>query len=144
ALAGKMGDEGWDAVRGDHGMELAVHYSPQAILLGLQLPAEDGWQVMQELKASPETRHIPVHMMSSYEIKKESLRKGAIDFINKPIAFEQMNEIFLKLEKALSKGPKKVLIIEENPKHAQALSQYLDSFNVKSEIKKSVNDGVSA
>jgi len=140
----KKGYKGLVAVRGDYGIELAFKYNPQAILLDLQLPIKDGWQVMQELKENPLTRHIPVHMMSSYEIKKESLRKGAIDFINKPIAFEQMNEIFIKLEKALSKGPKKVLIIEENPKHAQALAQYLDSFNVKAEIKENIEDGVFA
>ncbi|TCK82708.1 response regulator [Albibacterium bauzanense] len=140
----KKGYKGLVAVRGDYGVELAFKYNPQAILLDLQLPIKDGWQVMSELKENPSTRHIPVHMMSSYEIKKESLRKGAIDFINKPVAFEQMNEIFIKLEKALSKGPKKVLIIEENPKHAQALSQYLDSFNVKAEIKENIQDGVSA
>lgn len=140
----KKGYKGLVAVRGDYGVELAFKYKPQAILLDLQLPIKDGWQVMSELKENSSTRHIPVHMMSSYEIKKESLRKGAIDFINKPVAFEQMNEIFIKLEKALSKGPKKVLIIEENPKHAQALSQYLDGFNVKAEIKKNIEDGVSA
>lgn len=140
----KKGYKGLVAVRGDHGIELAFQYSPQAILLDLQLPVKDGWQVMQELKASPETRHIPVHMMSSFEIKKESLRKGAIDFINKPVAYEQMNEIFNKLEKALTKSPKKVLIIEENAKHAEALAQYLEGFHVKSEIKGKIEDGVLA
>jgi len=140
----KKGYKGLVAVRGDYGIEMAFKYNPQAILLDLQLPIKDGWQVMQELKENPVTRHIPVHMMSSYEIKKESLRKGAIDFINKPVAFEQMNEIFIKLEKALAKGPKKVLIIEENPKHAQALAQYLDSFNVKAEIKENIEEGVYA
>src|SRR5690606_14527793 len=142
--ARKKGYKGLVAVRGDHGVEFAIKFRPQAILLDLQLPIKDGWQVMQQLKEIPLTRHIPVHMMSSYEIKKETLRKGAIDFINKPVAFEQMNEIFIKLESALSKGPKKVLIVEENHKHAQALAQYLDSFNVKAEIKESINDGVSA
>src|SRR5690606_3932539 len=140
----KKGYKGLVAVRGDYGIEMAFQYMPQAILLDLQLPIKDGWQVMEELKKDPKTRHIPVHMMSYYEIKKESLRKGAIDFINKPVAFEQMNEIFIKLEKALTNGPKKVLIIEENHKHAQALSYYLDSFNVKAEIKKNISDGVSA
>ncbi|HUH17596.1 response regulator [Albibacterium sp.] len=144
AFTRKKGYKGLVAVRGDYGVELAFKYNPIAILLDLQLPIKDGWQVMKELKENSSTRHIPVHMMSSFQIKKESLRKGAIDFINKPIAFEQMNEIFIKLEKALSKGPKKVLIIEENLKHAQALSEYLGNFSVKSEIKGNIKDGVSA
>lgn len=138
----KKGYKGIVAVRGDEGIEMAFRYNPQAILLDLQLPIKDGWQVMKELKENPKTRHIPVHMMSSYEIRKESLKKGAIDFINKPVAFEQMNEIFKKLEKVLERGSKKVLIIEENPKHAAALAQYLSTFNVKSEIRDEIKTGI--
>jgi len=132
------------AVRGDDGIELAKKYKPAAVLLDIQLPVMDGWEVMEALKTSPLTRHIPVHIMSSLEAKRESLVKGAVDFINKPVAAEHMTEMFKKLEDALNRSPKKVLIIEENQKHAQALAYFLESFNVTSEIKTSVSDGVSA
>ncbi len=132
------------AVRGDTGIELANEFQPHGILLDLQLPIKDGWQVMAELKENSATRHIPVHMMSSYEIKHESLLKGAINFISKPIAFEQMNEIFNKLEAVFNKDTKKVLIVEENIKHAKALAYYLESFDVKVVIKKNIDDSVEA
>ena len=132
------------AVRGDEGLELARLYKPLAILLDIQLPVKDGWEVMEELKGDPETRHIPVHIMSSMEVKRESLIKGAIDFINKPVAIEEMKKIFIKIEDALNRFPKKVLIIEENPKHAKALAYFLESSNVNSEIKGSVAEGVEA
>lgn len=140
----KKGYKGIVAVRGDQGIEMAQQYRPIAILLDIQLPVKDGWQVMEELKSNPKTRHIPVHIMSSLEVKKESLLKGAVDFINKPVAIEQMQQIFAKLEDALNRHPKKVLIVEENPKHAQALSYFLSNFNVTTEIKGSVKDGVEA
>lgn len=132
------------AVRGDQALDLAIQYQPIAILLDLQLPVKDGWQVMEELKGNSDTRHIPVHMMSSYEIKKESLKKGAIDFINKPVSFEQMDGIFKTIEHALTRGKHQVLIVEENIKHAQALAYYLESFGVKAEIKKNIGDSVQA
>ena len=138
----KAGYKGLVAVRGDEGIEMALAYKPIAILLDIQLPVKDGWEVMEELKANPGTRHIPVHIMSSLEVKKESIRKGAVDFINKPIATEQMQQMFSKLDEALNKHPKKVLIIEENPQHAKALAYYLETFNVSSEIKGSVNEGI--
>ncbi|MGX5689596.1 response regulator [Arcticibacter tournemirensis] len=136
--------KGLVAVRGDLGIEMARQYKPLAILLDIQLPVKDGWEVMEELKADPLTRHIPVHIMSSMEVKKESLVKGAVDFINKPVAIEQMKKMFIKIEDALNRHPKKVLIIEENPKHAQALAYFLESSNVNSEIKGSVAEGVDA
>ncbi len=131
-------------VRGDIAAEFAEKYQPLAILLDIQLPVKDGWQVMDEIKSNPATRHIPVHIMSSLKVKKESLLKGAIDFINKPIALEQINTMFQKIEHALTRYPKKVLIIEENPKHASALSYFLSNLNIVSEIKNNVNDSVKA
>ena len=131
------------AVRGDHGIELAKQFKPLAILLDIQLPVKDGWEVMEEIKKDPETRPIPVHIMSSLEARRESRLKGAVDFINKPVAIEQMKQMFQKLEDALSKSPKKVLIVEENPKHARALSYFLDTFNVSSAISSTVKEGIS-
>jgi len=131
-------------VRGDHALPAAKKYHPQAVLLDIQLPIMDGWAVMDELKGDKETRHIPVHIMSSLEVKKESLLKGAIDFINKPVALEQMTSVFQKIESALSRSPKKVLIVEENPKHASALAYFLSSFNISLEVKNNVADSIDA
>ncbi|MES3018704.1 MAG: response regulator [Bacteroidota bacterium] len=139
----KQNYKGIVAVRGDLGLEMATLYKPIAILLDIQLPVKDGWEVMEELKSNPSTRHIPVHIMSSMEVKKESLLKGAVDFINKPIALDDMNQIFIKLEDALSRHPKKVMIIEENPKHAKALGYFLSNFNINSEISGTVSDGIT-
>lgn len=140
----KRNYKGLVAVRGDVGIEMAKAYRPVAILLDIQLPVKDGWQVMEELKSDPDTRPIPVHIMSSLQVKKESLLKGAVDFINKPFAFEHMQEIFQKLEHALSRNPKKVLIVEENEQHAKALSYFLSNFNIQTEIVNQVSEGVSA
>ncbi|WP_316796004.1 response regulator [Pedobacter agri] len=140
----KRNYKGLVAVRGDVGIEMAKAYKPLAILLDIQLPIKDGWQVMEELKSDPATRPIPVHIMSSLQVKKESLLKGAVDFINKPFAFEHMQEIFSKLEHALSRHPKKVLIVEENEQHAKALSYFLSNFNIQTEIVDKVSEGVSA
>jgi signal transduction histidine kinase/CheY-like chemotaxis protein len=140
----QKGYKGLVAVRGDEGIELAKQYKPVGILLDIQLPVKDGWEVMEELKGNPLTRHIPVHMMSSHEAKKESLMKGAVDFINKPVAFEQMQEVFKKIERVITKENKKVLIVEENPKHAKALAYFLETFDVNAQISNSVNRGVDA
>lgn len=131
-------------VRGDHALSAAIQYHPSAILLDIQLPVKDGWQVMDELKSNSGTRHIPVHMMSAMRAKQESLMKGAVDFINKPVALDQMTEVFRRIEEALRKSPQKVLIVEENAKHASALSYYLSNFNISLSVENNVEDSVSA
>lgn len=132
------------AVRGDEGIEMAQHFKPLAILLDIQLPIMDGWQVMEALKSDPATKPIPVHIMSSMKFRQESLLRGAVDFINKPFALEQMQEIFSKLENVLAKGPKKVLIVEENEQHAKALSYFLSANNINTNIATNVSDSIDS
>ena len=131
-------------VRGDYALSAALQYHPLAILLDVQLPVKDGWQVMDALKSNAQTKHIPVHMMSSLHVKEESLLKGAIDFINKPVALEQMTDVFRKIEEALRRSPQKVLIVEENSKHASALSYFLSNFNISLSVENNVEDSVKA
>lgn len=140
----KKGYKGIVAVRGDVALGLAKEYKPAGILLDIELPIKNGWQVMQELKGDPLTRHIPVHIMSSHSVKRKSLMQGAVDFVDKPVAFEQMQEIFSKLEHVLNRDSKKVLIVEENPMHAKALSYFLETFHISSDIKNTIPDSINA
>jgi CheY-like chemotaxis protein len=140
----KKGYKGIVSVRGDEALPLAKKFAPIGILLDIQLPIKSGWEVMDELKGDVQTRHIPVHIMSSHKKKKESLLKGAVDFIEKPFAFEQMKEVFEKIEQVLNKDPKKVLIIEDNNKHAQALSYFLSTYNINTDVKNNLKESVVA
>jgi signal transduction histidine kinase/DNA-binding response OmpR family regulator/CHASE3 domain sensor protein len=140
----KKNYKGIVTVRGDLGLQMALKYKPLGILLDIQLPVRSGWEVMQDLKTNPETRHIPVHIMSSYEVKNKSISSGAVNFINKPVAFDQIQEIFKRIEHVLIQESKKVLIVEENPMHAKALAFYLETFNINSEIQNNVQDGIKS
>jgi len=140
----KRGYKGVVSVRGDHALNLALVYKPVGVLLDIQLPIKSGWEVMEDLKNNSHTKHIPVHMMSSHSLKQESLLKGAINFLDKPVAFEQMPEIFRRIEQIINRESQKVLIIEDNPKHAKALAYFLETYNINSEIKSEITDGVNA
>ncbi|KAA0993653.1 response regulator [Dyadobacter aurulentus] len=140
----RQGYKGIVSVRGDEGLQLAKTFKPMGILLDIQLPVVSGWEVMDQLKSDPETRHIPVHIMSSLRLKNESLMKGAIDFIDKPVAIDKMQEVFRKIEYVISKKSKKVLILEDNPMHAKALSYFLATFHINSELKSDLSEGIQA
>ncbi|PWB25148.1 response regulator [Flavobacterium sp. HTF] len=132
------------AVRGDYALNFAIMYKPIGILLDIELPIKSGWEVLEELKNNIQTKHIPVHIMSSHKLKQESLLKGAIDFLDKPAAFDKIPEVFTRIERIITKESQKVLIIEDNPKHAKALSFFLETHNINSEIKSEVTDGLVA
>jgi signal transduction histidine kinase/DNA-binding response OmpR family regulator/CHASE3 domain sensor protein len=140
----KRGYKGIVSVRGDEAVDLARQFLPVGILLDIQLPVKSGWEVMEELKSRPDTRHIPVHIVSSHEVTDESLPKGAVDYTTKPVTFEQMQEIFRKIEHVLQHHPKKVLIVEENEQHAKALAYFLETFNVNLEIRSEVGQAIAS
>ena len=140
----KKGYKGIVTVRGDQALNLAMVYKPLGILLDIVLPIKSGWDVMEELKNNWQTKHIPVHIMSSNKVRQESLLKGAVDFLDKPAAIEKMNEVFEKIEYIINRKSQKVLIIEDNPKHAKALAFFLETNSINSEIKSDASEGVAA
>jgi CheY-like chemotaxis protein len=112
------------------------------VLLDIQLPVKSGWEVMEELKSNAMTRHIPVHIMSSHKLRQESMLKGAVNFLDKPVAYEQIPEVFRRIEHIVNQESQKVLIIEDNSKHAEALSFFLENNNIRSQISSDISKGV--
>lgn len=140
----ERGYKGVVTVRGDQVLDLALAYQPTGILLDIQLPVRSGWDVMSELKNNKQTKHIPVHIMSSLKVRQESLLKGAVNFLDKPVAYEQIPEVFRRIEQIVNRESQKVLIIEDNSKHAEALAYFLESYQIHSEIKSEISDGMQS
>ena len=91
-MARERGFKGIVAVRGDEGVALAHEYKPDAIILDMRLPVQDGWQVLDHLKRHPETRHIPVHIVSGGVENggvQEALRAGAVAVLEKPVEHDR-------------------------------------------------------
>ena len=138
----KKGYKGIVAVSGDAAIRMARRYRPMGIMLDIQLPVNNGWAVMEELKKDPHTRSIPVHIISSFEVKNESIQKGAVDFLSKPMAFENMDNVFERIEYFLNRSAKKVLIVEDNGRHARALAYFLGTHDVYIEIAGTIADSI--
>src|SRR5262249_17282361 len=73
-VARERGFKGIVALRGDSGLALAHEYKPDAIILDMNLPVMDGWAVLERLKQHPDTRHIPVHIVSASDGRQNALR----------------------------------------------------------------------
>jgi PAS domain S-box-containing protein len=138
----QKGYKGIVVVRGDLALTFAENYQPAGILLDLQLPVMDGWTVMEQLKSNKKTKHIPVHIMSSYDGKRESLKRGALDFIPKPVAFEKIEEVLSRIETMGNKTKKKLLIIEDNETHSKALADFLQTDEVECLTTNTIPEGM--
>jgi CheY-like chemotaxis protein len=74
------------ATEGEQALRLAADLQPQAIALDVMLPNQDGWEILQELKRSPDTQHIPVIVCSVLNEPDLALSMGASDYITKPVS----------------------------------------------------------
>jgi PAS domain S-box-containing protein len=115
------------AFDGPAGLEMARRLRPQLILLDLQLPGKDGWQVLTELKACPETADIPVIIISVADEKQPALSQGALEFLVKPIDREHLLGRLRGLLPRLfmPAGPAHVLVVDDDPKARRLLADVL-------------------
>lgn len=119
------------AHQGNIGLSYARHYQPDAIILDMKLPVVDGAEVLKKLKSDPDLRHIPVQIISGYDFRKSGLELGAIDFISKPVSREAFWKALDKVEHFVSRKPKKLLIIEDDVKHNEAVKELIGNGDVK-------------
>lgn len=91
-LEAKLGADYYDvltAQRGEEAVQLAKREKPDLILMDVMMPGGiDGYEACRRLKAMPETRHIPVVILTTLDDRDNKLRglqAGAEEFLTKPI-----------------------------------------------------------
>lgn len=69
---------------------------PDLIILDINMPRKDGWEVLQEIKAHPSLRHIPVIILTTSDVDEDKFRGyalGANSYIRKPTDYKKWMEM---------------------------------------------------
>lgn len=84
----------WIFARGRYETRNSNHH-PKLILLDIKLPLVDGLEVLRQIKVDPETRRIPVVLLTSSREESDIVRgyeNGTNSYIVKPVDFSQFGE----------------------------------------------------
>jgi CheY-like chemotaxis protein/HAMP domain-containing protein len=116
---------------GEEGIQLARQFLPKGILLDINLPGINGWETLETLKSTTETRHIPVHVITAHDETIEAYNKGAIGFLTKPVTKDNLETAIDKMQVFISRQIKDLLLIEDDDNLRESIKNLLGSKDIK-------------
>ncbi len=112
------------AYNGKEALQQAAEHNPDLIVLDIMMPDMDGYEVCERLKASKNTRYIPILMLtakSGLEHKIKGLDVGANDYLGKPFDYKELSA---RIKSLLAlKSAREELVSDER---SSALDQMMD------------------
>jgi len=116
---------------GGDAIAAAQRFKVHAIILDMNLPDRSGLEVLNELKRSPGTRHIPVHVVSVADFSQQAMSLGAVGYALKPVKREQLMAAFEKLQTKLQQGVRRILVVEDDERQRDSIRQLLSTEGVE-------------
>jgi two-component system cell cycle response regulator DivK len=94
------------AQNGEEGVEKALSWKPDVVLMDLRMPVMDGFKAINQIKTNPKTSHIPIFVVSAWSSKKDRTKaklEGADEYFVKP---PDLNQLIDSIERAVSASKK--------------------------------------
>ena len=110
---------------GEQAVSMAHEIRPSAITLDIMLPKKDGWKVLSELKSHPETRAIPVVIVSITHDRQLGFSLGATDFLLKPVNEEALADVLDHAVNASARRMRTVLVVDDEPPTVELVADFL-------------------
>jgi CheY-like chemotaxis protein len=83
--------------------------------------------VLDQLKHTPETRHIPVHVISASDNLSRGLENGAIAMLQKPVAAEALEGAIANIERFIERRVRRLLIVEDDETQRASIVELITS-----------------
>ncbi|WP_423823911.1 response regulator [Salinisphaera sp. SPP-AMP-43] len=111
---------------GETALRAIADCAPDAIILDLGLPGGlDGWAVLDRIKAEPNTREIPVHIVSAADDIGRSSSAGAVGYLCKPVTRDNLETLLARAEVLSGRKTRRVLVVDDDADAHAAITQML-------------------
>lgn len=136
-LSNMLIEQGYDvrsAINGPVALMAVNKIQPDLILLDINMPKMNGFEVCERLKADKKTQAIPIIFLSAMDEtldKVQAFRVGGVDYITKPF---QIEEVIVRVERQLELTRLQVALHEAKVDALRALEQEKELNRLKSEF----------
>ncbi|HEX4733090.1 MAG TPA: response regulator, partial [Thermoleophilaceae bacterium] len=113
------GMKGLVAFRPDAGIAVARNWGPDAIVMNADMKA------LQQLKQLPETRHIPVYMVGTPELRQDALQAGSAGYLELPIGDASLDAALEDVNERLEQRVKRVLVVDDNDVERESIGELI-------------------
>jgi signal transduction histidine kinase/DNA-binding response OmpR family regulator/HAMP domain-containing protein len=134
SLVHESGFKGVVTGEGAAAPSLARRFGPDAIMLDIGLPDMDGLALLDLFKRTPETRHIPVHVISADDQKGLGLSIGAFGFTHKPVEREVVISTLQGVKSFVEKAERRVVLVGGDGEAAELLRQCFTEVEITGDL----------
>ena len=113
------------AYNGIDGINRAKELLPGIIILDIDMPGMDGWEVLTKLKADPKLSSIPVIILSMVDDKMQGYSLGTAEYLLKPVDRNQLGAVLKKYRNESNQN--RILLIEDDPEQRNLLRAVLEA-----------------
>lgn len=113
------------AYNGIDGINRAKELLPGIIILDIDMPGMDGWEVLTKLKADPKLSSIPVIILSMVDDKMQGYSLGTAEYLLKPVDRNQLGAVLKKYRN--ESNPNRILLVEDDPEQRNLLRAVLEA-----------------
>ncbi|MFL6604005.1 MAG: response regulator, partial [Steroidobacteraceae bacterium] len=118
---------------GADGLAMARKHRPTAVSLDVFLPDMLGWTVLNQLKRNPETRHIPVQILTIEDERQYGLERGAFSFVTKTVTTDGLEQAIDRLKDFTTTRVRRLLVVEDDPAEQMSVMELLGAKDVEIE-----------
>lgn len=130
-LARNRGFKSHVAPSGAVALEMIRDLKPDAITLDIQLPDMLGWTLLDQIKHTPASRHIPVHIISEDNQTELGLKLGALSHLVKPVTKGALESTLKNIRTLLDRPSKELLVVEDDEVERMALCELIGCSDVR-------------
>jgi len=116
---------------GADALALARKHPPTAVSLDVFLPDMLGWTVLNQLKRNPQTRHIPVQILTVEDERQYGLEHGAFSFLTKGATTEGLEQALERLRNFTASRVRRLLVVEDDPAEQLSITELLGHTDVE-------------